>query len=119
MRLIIHLTKHGYQLRAHGVHCGYKLTFGVLNILQGCHIGRFLLKDRVRNPALGEWDAFYTDKDLYVGAVLEINSHTFLLTDADDYTFSYMERSGEAEKVAFSLQFTFFRFASLRYEYCL
>ena len=67
--------------------------------MPGFHSGRFLLKSRVVNPALGEWDGFYTAKDLYVGAILKINAHTFLLTDADDYTFSYMERQEETEKV--------------------
>ena len=41
---------------------------------------------------------FYTPQDLYVGAIVEFNKHTFLITSADDYVFSYMERSTEVEQ---------------------
>jgi hypothetical protein len=42
---------------------------------------------------------YYTSHDLYVGAIVTINKHTFLLTAADEYVFSYMERPQEREKV--------------------
>lgn len=35
----------------------------------------------------------YTYKDLYVGAEIQINSFNFLLANADEYTFSYMENN--------------------------
>ena len=41
---------------------------------------------------------FYNPQDLYVGAIVEFNRHTFLLTSADNYVFSYMERKSEVEK---------------------
>lgn len=34
---------------------------------------------------------YYTSKDLYVGAVLNINSQIFTLIDADEFVFNYME----------------------------
>jgi hypothetical protein len=34
-----------------------------------------------------------------VGAIITLNKHTFLLTSADEYVFSYMERPQEREKV--------------------
>ena len=41
----------------------------------------------------------YTLTDLYVGAIVNFHSHHFLLTAADEYVFSYMERELEKEKV--------------------
>ncbi len=42
--------------------------------------------------------------DLFVGAIVKFNDHTFLLTGADDYVFEFMERPEECEKVeSFSL----------------
>ena len=49
---------------------------------------------------------FYSPQDLYVGAIIEINKHTFLLTSADDYVFSYMERASEVESVGTYLHCT-------------
>ena len=40
---------------------------------------------------------YYTPQDLYVGAIVEFNKHTFLLTSADEYVYSYMERPSEVE----------------------
>ena len=40
---------------------------------------------------------YYCPQDLYVGAIVEFNKHTFLLTSADEYVFSYMERPSEIE----------------------
>ncbi|KAG4093263.1 hypothetical protein H8356DRAFT_1698964 [Neocallimastix lanati (nom. inval.)] len=34
---------------------------------------------------------YYTSKDLYVGAVININSQIFTLIDADEFVFNYME----------------------------
>ena len=40
---------------------------------------------------------YYTPQDLYVGAIVEFNKHVFLLTSADEYVYSYMERPSEVE----------------------
>ena len=69
------------------------------------HQGRFLLRSRVKKPK--EYQSvdpsidsvFYESQDFYVGAIVVINDHTFLLTDADDYVFDYMERYEERERV--------------------
>jgi hypothetical protein len=50
---------------------------------------------------------YYTSQDLYVGAIITLNKHTFLLTSADEYVFSYMERPEEREKVLFHYQSLF------------
>jgi len=42
---------------------------------------------------------FYSSQDLFVGATVIFNGHTFLLTEADDYVFDFMERYDEREKV--------------------
>ena len=42
---------------------------------------------------------YYTLNDLYVGGIVNFNSHHFLITAADEYVFSYMERESEKEKV--------------------
>ena len=35
--------------------------------------------------------SYYTQKDLYVGGKIEVLSHHFVLLDADEYVFNYME----------------------------
>jgi hypothetical protein len=34
---------------------------------------------------------YYLSNDLYVGAHVDFNSHRFILIDADEYAFRYME----------------------------
>jgi hypothetical protein len=36
---------------------------------------------------------YYQSGDLYVGARVIFNSHVFILTDADEYAFRYMENN--------------------------
>jgi len=35
---------------------------------------------------------YYNAGDFYVGATLEFNRHRFVLIDADEYAFNYMEQ---------------------------
>lgn len=42
-----------------------------------------------------ELSEYFKAQDLYVGATLCINNKHFQLLDADEYTFSYMERHAE------------------------
>ena len=62
-------------------------------------------KERIRKPKdmqspdLKLDSLYYSPQDLYVGAIVEFNKHTFLLTSADEYVFSYMERPSERETV--------------------
>ena len=65
--------------------------------------GRFMKRTKmkkpedIQSPDLRLDSLFYTPRDLYVGAIVEFNKHTFLLTSADEYVFSYMERPAEIE----------------------
>ena len=65
--------------------------------------GRFMKKTRMRKPEsmqspdLTLDSLYYCPQDLYVGAIVEFNKHTFLLTSADEYVYSYMERPKEVE----------------------
>ena len=52
-----------------------------------------------QNPDPRYHSLYYTLNDLYVGAIVNFNSHHFLITAADEYVFSYMERESEKEKV--------------------
>ena len=67
--------------------------------------GRFLKRGRIKKPLELQCSdqrldsLYYGPEDLYVGAIVEFNKHTFLLTSADDYVFAYMERPNEIEKV--------------------
>lgn len=65
--------------------------------------GRFMKKTKMRKPTevqspdLRLDSLYYMPQDLYVGAIVEFNKHSFLLTSADEYVFSYMERPSEVE----------------------
>lgn len=52
--------------------------------------GKFLERGIKYKPGTEEQ---YTYKDLYVGAEIVINSFNFMLSNADEYTFSYMENN--------------------------
>ncbi|KAL0480787.1 EF-hand domain-containing family member efhc2 [Acrasis kona] len=49
--------------------------------------GKFLQRQRVKNP---DGD-YYKASDLFVGAIIFINSHRFLLHETDEHTVKYME----------------------------
>lgn len=52
--------------------------------------GKFLERQKVYKPNSEE---IYTYMDLYVGAVVEIFNRSFELTEADEYTYTYMENN--------------------------
>lgn len=74
----------------------------------GIKPGKFIEKGRMKRPKKDQSDdpaihsAYYNAQDLYVGAILEINCHTFLITTADDYVFDFMERDEFREQFAHS-----------------
>ena len=76
--------------------------------------GRFLKRGKIKKPPEMQSSdmrldsLFYGPEDLYVGAIVEFNKHTFLLTSADDYVFAYMERPSEIEMVNGLSKFGFF-----------
>ncbi|XP_069389268.1 EF-hand domain-containing family member C2 [Paralichthys olivaceus] len=61
--------------------------------------GRFLERGRVKKPGQelfkSERSQYFEAQDLYVGATICLNNQNFLLLDADEYTFSYMEQHAE------------------------
>lgn len=56
----------------------------------------FLERSRVKKPGAVSFPVdpteYYTSSDLYIGALIEVNSFQFQLHDADDYTVRYMEK---------------------------
>ena len=46
--------------------------------------------------------SYYSAQDIYVGAMLEVQSHVFLITAADDYVFDFMERDAHREQFSHS-----------------
>ena len=74
----------------------------------GIKPGKFIEKGRMKRPQKDQSDdpsihsSYYTAQDLYVGAILEINRHTFLITTADDYVFDFMEREEFREQFSHS-----------------
>ncbi|XP_056144939.1 EF-hand domain-containing family member C2 [Lampris incognitus] len=61
--------------------------------------GKFLERSRVKKPGQDlfrrEMPEYFSAQDLYVGVTLNLNNKFFELVDADEYTFSYMERHAE------------------------
>lgn len=58
--------------------------------------GKFLERERIKKPdqpRFGtELSEYFTAKDLYVGSRLDFHGHYFILIDADEYAFLYMEK---------------------------
>jgi hypothetical protein len=50
--------------------------------------GKFLERRQVQKPDSSE---FYEASDFYVGNTIEVFKHKFVLQDADEYAFNYME----------------------------
>ncbi|KAI8924924.1 hypothetical protein BC831DRAFT_463157, partial [Entophlyctis helioformis] len=57
--------------------------------------GKFMERTRVLRPGSSLSDpagpSYYDIKDLYVGGKIDVLSHRFVLLDADEYVFNYME----------------------------
>eukprot|EP01116_Phalansterium_solitarium_P009859 TRINITY_DN241_c0_g1_i3.p1 TRINITY_DN241_c0_g1~~TRINITY_DN241_c0_g1_i3.p1 ORF type:complete len:559 (-),score=209.98 TRINITY_DN241_c0_g1_i3:364-2040(-) len=56
--------------------------------------GKFLERRQAQKPSAGGGN--YRESDFYVGAVIEVFRHRFLLRNADDYAFNYMEANTDA-----------------------
>lgn len=58
--------------------------------------GKFLKRSRVKKPGQeifkSELLEYIKAKELYVGAKVNLNGYLFLLLNADEYTFNYMEK---------------------------
>lgn len=48
--------------------------------------------EQFQDPSLTAHSEYYDAQDFYVGAILELNKQSFLITSADDYVFDFMER---------------------------
>jgi hypothetical protein len=56
--------------------------------------GKFLERTRALKPGHTlQNPSYYNVEDFYVGGRVEINHHTFILIDADEYVFNYMEEN--------------------------
>ena len=57
--------------------------------------GKFMERSQVLRPGSSlvspQGPCYYTPVDLYVGGKIEVLSHHFVLLDADEYVFNYME----------------------------
>ncbi|NWS69140.1 EFHC2 protein, partial [Crotophaga sulcirostris] len=66
--------------------------------------GKFLQRGRVKKPGQelfkSEPSEYFKAQDLFVGARVCFHGHNFLLVDADEYTFNYMERHANEFSVA-------------------
>ncbi|KAF6040012.1 EFHC2 [Bugula neritina] len=61
--------------------------------------GKFLERQRVKKPNQPrygtELSEYYKASDMFVGNVVELNKFRFVLIDADEYAFRYMEAHGD------------------------
>jgi len=61
--------------------------------------GRFLERTKVKKPGQAPYSTklpeYYTFRDLFVGAVLNLNNFSFKLYDADAYCFDFMEKNAQ------------------------
>lgn len=57
--------------------------------------GKIVQRVKLKNPRSGggapEAERYFVPQDFYVGAVVDIFANRYLLTDADEYAFRYME----------------------------
>ena len=71
--------------------------------LAGIIGGKFLERGRVKKPDQPGFSTklseYYLAPDLFVGAQVEFNNHKFVLIDADEYAYNYMERNAERDGV--------------------
>ncbi|KAI8855229.1 hypothetical protein BC829DRAFT_438644 [Chytridium lagenaria] len=63
--------------------------------------GKFMERTRVLKPgstlSSPSGPEYYDTKDLFVGAVIEVFKRKFILLDADEYVFNYMEVEGASQ----------------------
>lgn len=59
--------------------------------------GKFRERCRIKKPASHE---YYSQADLYTGAVLELNGFMFVIYQADEYSLAYMEADEESHPMS-------------------
>lgn len=66
--------------------------------------GKFLERGRIKKPGQelfkSEPSEYFKAQNLFVGARVCFHGHNFLLVDADEYTFNYMEKHANEVKQA-------------------
>ncbi|KAJ3275375.1 EF-hand domain-containing protein 1 [Terramyces sp. JEL0728] len=66
--------------------------------------GKFMERTRVLRPGSSLSDpqgpSYYDATDLYIGVKIKVLSHKFVLVDADEFVFNYMEAEGERFKLS-------------------
>ena len=78
----------------------FSFVFNICSIVFVCNTGviggKFLERGRVKKPNQPMYSTqlseYYQAQDLYVGASVTFNNHRFVLIDADEYAYNYMER---------------------------
>ncbi len=56
--------------------------------------GKFLERTRVAKPGCpSDRPVFYGPEDFYIGAVIEVFKHRFVISNADQYVLTYMEEN--------------------------
>ena len=69
----------------------------MVNHVSGIIGGKFLERSRVKKPNQPLYSTkmseYYLAQDLFVGACVDFNNHKFILIDADEYAFRYMENN--------------------------
>ena len=69
--------------------------------------GKFLERGRVKKPSLTSGrQEFYSHADFYVGVTLNFNNYHFVLVEADEYAYNYMEQ--HHQQVYYSRNKSFF-----------
>lgn len=65
-------------------------------IYSGILGGKFLERCRIKKPGQelfkSEMSEYFNAANLFVGARVNFNGHKFILVDADEYVFDYMEK---------------------------
>lgn len=83
----------------------------------GINGGRFLERTKIKRPNQHPYSTklpeYYSYKDLFVGAVLNINSFMFKLYDADDYCYKFMEKRSRDMFPYSNLEATFGKLRSI------
>lgn len=68
-----------------------------------------------RGLVVNETGGHVGGKDLYAGNVVKINSHTFYITDADEFTLSFMEKHADEVGLLITYSFESFRATDILY----
>ena len=66
-------------------------------IMLGIAGGKFLERGRIKKPGTPQFSVensqYFSGSDLYIGACVNFNGHKFILLDADEYAYNYMEQN--------------------------